>query len=48
MGRVQGKVAVVTGAGSGISAPTARLLVREGARVRAPSCRRMLTEVRWC
>jgi NAD(P)-dependent dehydrogenase (short-subunit alcohol dehydrogenase family) len=33
MGRVDGKVAIVTGAGSGIGAGTARLLAREGARV---------------
>ncbi len=31
--RVEGKVAMVTGAGSGIGAATARLLGREGARV---------------
>lgn len=32
-GRVSGKVAIVTGAGSGIGAASARLLAREGARV---------------
>src|SRR4051794_37487153 len=33
MGRVEGKVAVVTGAGSGIGAATAKVLGSEGARV---------------
>src|SRR5688572_9383602 len=33
MGRVEGKVAVVTGAGSGIGAGTARVLGAEGAKV---------------
>jgi NAD(P)-dependent dehydrogenase (short-subunit alcohol dehydrogenase family) len=33
MGRVQGKVAIVTGAASGIGAATAEALAREGARV---------------
>ena len=33
MGQVDGKVAVVTGAASGIGAATARVLAREGARV---------------
>jgi 3(or 17)beta-hydroxysteroid dehydrogenase len=33
MGRVEGKVAIVTGAASGLGAADARMLAREGARV---------------
>ena len=33
MGRVHGKVAIVTGAASGLGAATARMLAREGASV---------------
>lgn len=33
MGRMTGKVAIVTGAAAGVGAATARLLAREGARV---------------
>ncbi|QJD85030.1 SDR family NAD(P)-dependent oxidoreductase [Cohnella herbarum] len=39
MGRVQGKVAVITGAGSGIGRASAILLAKEGAKV-------VLTDVR--
>ena len=35
MGELDGKIAVVTGAGSGIGRASARLFVREGARVLA-------------
>ena len=36
LGRLEGKVAVVTGAGSGIGAATARLVAAEGATVVCP------------
>jgi NAD(P)-dependent dehydrogenase (short-subunit alcohol dehydrogenase family) len=40
MGRLDGKVAIVTGAGSGIGEATARLMAREGASVVAADLRR--------
>ncbi|MBV9255209.1 MAG: SDR family NAD(P)-dependent oxidoreductase, partial [Actinobacteria bacterium] len=35
MGELDGKVAVITGAGSGMARATARVFVREGAKVLA-------------
>ncbi len=44
MGRLEGKVAVVTGAGSGIGEATARMMSREGARVVVADIRRTEAE----
>lgn len=44
MGRLEGKVAIVTGAGSGIGEATARLMAREGASVVAADIHRSAAE----
>ena len=44
MGSLEGKVAIVTGATSGIGARTAEVFVREGARVIVVGRRRSLGE----
>jgi len=44
MGRMQGKVAIVTGSGSGIGEATARLMAREGASVVVAGINRVAPE----
>lgn len=44
MGRLQGKIAIITGAASGIGAATARLFARQGARVVVADLRQSAAE----